>query len=90
MDEQALQLPVTLPAGWGARRRWPEDDNVIIVHCPDHGRVTVDLRRRNFELGETAVHKSNKTKYAGNGWQARLFHDAISALRAVWMAKESV
>jgi hypothetical protein len=80
MNELTLPLPLPLPAGWAASRRWENDPNVIIVEWPGHGSVTVDLRKRNFELGVSLVHKGNKTRYTGRGWEARLFSDAFAAL----------
>lgn len=77
----ALQLPIVLPEGWSAVRRFQPDDKVIVIFWLGHGSVTVDLRRRNFELGTTLVHKSNKQKYFGTGWEKKLFQDAVSTLR---------
>lgn len=77
----ALQLPIVLPEGWSAVRRWPQDDKVIVIFWLGRGSVTIDLRRRNFALSATLVHRSNKKKYAGTGWEKKLFQDAVSALR---------
>lgn len=77
-----LTLPVQLPAGWAALRRFHNDDKVIVIHAPG-AAVTVDLRRRNFMLGVHAlVHKFAISKYRGHPtWMARLFNDAVHALR---------
>lgn len=80
-EREALQLPIVLPEGWSAVRRFQPDNKVVGIYWLGHGSVTVDLRRRNFALGTTLVHRSNKQKYCGLGWEKKLFHDAVFTLR---------
>ena len=78
-------LPVPLPEGWRAARRFDNDDKVVVIHGPG-AAVTVDLRRRNFAVGvHRLIHKTRIGKYPDEFGIKRLYQDALHALRLAIM-----
>jgi hypothetical protein len=78
-------LPVPLPAGWRAARRFDNDDKVVVIHGPG-AAVTVDLRRRNFAVGvHRLIHKTRIGKYKDEFGLKCLYQDALHALRLAIM-----
>lgn len=67
-----------LPAEWSAE--YDKTLGTILVADGRRGYVTVDERRRGFELGMATVRVCGD--YAGRNWKANLYLDAIAALNA--------
>jgi hypothetical protein len=77
-----------LPEGWSVA--FPAVRNVVVLQYKQHGYVTIDYTRRDFDLGMTLVRGQRPwndpipAMYRGRGWRDNLERDAMFALQKIF------